>query len=269
MKRGVGSLSAVGIGIRAPAQVTLEASSRIEHADKVFTIVTDPLAEYWVHSLNENTESLYRYYVVGKERRDTYREMVERIVGAVRQNLRVCVASYGHPGIVAYPLHEAVRRVREEGFPAEMLAGVSAEGCLFAELGVDPAVAGCHSYEATEFLVHRRALDPSSNLVLWQIGGIAVSGHRQETDAWNRAGLVVLTEALLEAYRADHEVVIYEAARLPLCKSTIERIALERLPYAGVRALSTLYVPPMTRPAVDEEMARRLGVALPIKAPPE
>ncbi|MGA8533152.1 MAG: SAM-dependent methyltransferase [Candidatus Tumulicola sp.] len=268
MSRRIGSLSAVGIGIRAPAQVTLEASSRIEWADKVFTIVTDPLAQYWVQGLNGNTESLVGYYVAGKERCETYHEMVERIVASVRENLRVCVVSYGHPGIVAYPLHEAVRRVRDEGFPAEMLAGVSAEDCLFAELGVDPATAGWRSYEATDFLVYHRGADPASNLVLWQIGGIAISKHMREADAWNREGLVVLTEALLETYRPEHEVVVYEAARLPLCKSAIERVVLERLPYAGVRALSTLYVPPMTNPTVDERMMCRLGISLPTKAPP-
>lgn len=255
-----GSLAVVGIGIRAPAQTTLEASARIRYADKVYTLVANPVAEYWIRSLNTNAETLNDLYAVGKERRQTYREMVERIVGAVRENLRVCAVSYGHPGVFAYPFHAAVAQLRAESYAAEMLAGVSAEDCLFAELGVDPAIAGCRSYEATDFLIYRRGTDPASALILWQIGVIAVSGYVQDEHAWNPDGLKVLAETLLETYPPSHEVIVYEAARLPVCESTIARIPLERLADAPITVMSTLYVPPMSKPKVDQTMLRRLGI---------
>lgn len=258
MKRH-GVLWAVGVGIRAPSQTSLEAVSRIEHADKVFSIVADPLAEFWIRSLNRNAESLSSFYAVGKDRLKTYHEMVERIVGTVRDGLEVCAVAYGHPGVSAYPLHESVRRARAEGFPAQMLPGVSAEDCLFADLGIDPTDAGCRTYEATEFLIYGRSADPTSNLILWQVGAIAESGYKLEVDAWNKDGLIVLTERLLEAYRADHEVVVYEAPNLPLCRPTIERVALGVLPQAHVTAMSTLFVPPMTEARLDRDMVRRLG----------
>jgi uncharacterized protein YabN with tetrapyrrole methylase and pyrophosphatase domain len=260
MRAPKGSLCAVGIGIRAPAQTTLEASARIQGADKVYTILADPLAECWIRQLNRNTESLGVLYAPNKPLRETYREMVERIVGAVQANLQVCAASYGHPGVFAYPLHEAVRRLRLDGFSTEMLAGVSAEDCLFAELGVDPAVAGRSSYEATDFLIRRRPADPSSALILWQIGAIAQTCPKTDRSAWNPAGIAVLTETLLETYRRDHEVIVYESARFPICDSIIAHMALENLPAAEVTALSTLYVPPMTNLQVDEAMMRRLGI---------
>lgn len=266
MERCSGSLSVVGIGIRAPAQTTLEASSRIEHADKVFSLVADPIAEFWIQSLNANTESLGPLYAVGKERRETYAEMIERIVGAVRESRRVCAVSYGHPGVAAYPLHESVRRVRGEGFAAEMLAGVSAEDCLFADLGVDPVAGGCCSYEATDFLVYRRTFDPAGNLVLWQIGVIAEPGFKREDRAWNLDGVVVLTEKLLEVYPRDHEVVVYEAPRLPVCDAIIERAPLAALPRAHVTPMSTLFVPPMMKAEMDEAMVRRLGIRRDSKA---
>jgi uncharacterized protein YabN with tetrapyrrole methylase and pyrophosphatase domain len=259
MQRRRGSLSAVGIGIRAPAQTTLEASSRIEQADKVFSLVADPIAEYWLRKINVNTESLGPLYAVGKERRQTYAEMIERILGAVRENHRVCVVSYGHPGVAAYPLHESVRRARAEGFAAELLAGVSAEDCLFADLGVDPVAGGCCSYEATDFLLRRRIFDPAGNLVLWQIGVIAEPGFKREDRAWNPEGVVVLTEKLLEVYPSDHEVVVYEAPRLPVCHPMIERVPLAMLPSAQVTPMSTLFVPPMMKAEIDETMVRRLG----------
>ncbi|HZV77804.1 MAG TPA: SAM-dependent methyltransferase [Candidatus Babeliales bacterium] len=269
MSPRAGSLSVVGVGIRAPAQATLEGSSRIRSAEKVFSLVTDPLAEYWLRTLNNRTQSLCDLYSVGKDRFETYCEMVDRIMGAVREGLQVCVVAYGHPGVAAYPLHESVRRARIEGFAAEMLAGISAEDCLFAELGIDPIAGGCCSYEATDFLLRRRSCNPGGNLILWQVGVIAERGHKHEDVAWNRAGLAVLTGVLLETYPPDHEVVIFEAARLPACESYVERVALRDLPEAGVTAMSTLFVPPMTSAPIDDEMSRRLGLREPCRTPEE
>ena len=259
-ERRLGSLTAVGIGIRAPAQTTLEARSAIERAEKVFSLLADPLSEYWIHKLNRNTEWLGGLYETGKNRRQTYREMVERIVGAVHEGSRVCAVTYGHPGVAAYPLHESVRRLRAEGFPADMIAGISAQDCLVADLGIDPIETGCLSYEATSFLVHRRCADTTSALILWQIGVIAEPGYKRERGPWNRHGLAVLTQRLLEAYPPDHRIVVYEAAQLPLCSPTIDRIALDRLPEARITAMSTLFVPPLHKPKLDHAMAQRLGL---------
>jgi uncharacterized protein YabN with tetrapyrrole methylase and pyrophosphatase domain len=253
-----GSLSAVGIGIRAPLQTTKEVAERIERADKVFSLVADPVAELWLRRLNANTETLSDLYRPGVERSQTYEEMVRRILDAVHSELCVCVVSYGHPGVAAYPLHESVRRARAGGFAAEMLAAVSAEDCLFADLGVDPINGGCRNYEATDFLVFARDADPASNLILWQIGTIAELSYRQQYGAWNPHGLAVLTEVLLQTYPPDHEVVVYEAARFAPCAPKILRVALRDLPGADVTPLSTLFVPSCVRPTPDETMLKRL-----------
>ncbi len=255
-----GSLVVVGIGIRSPAQATFEAASRIKSADKVFILVPDPVAHYWVRTLNAKAESLAHLYGEGKDRRDTYREIVERITDAVREGLGVCAVTYGHPGFAAFPFHESIRQLRAEGYPTEMLAGISAADCLFAELGVDPINAGCLSYEATDFLLRRRPVDPASNLILLQIGVIAESAYKQQREAWNRNGLAALMERLLEVYAPDHEVVVYEASSILVCEPIIERVPLGSLADARVTAMSTLFVPPMTKAPLDEAMARRLAV---------
>ena len=178
-----GSLTVVGVGIRAPAQTTLEARGRIERAEKVYALVSNAVTEYWLRGLNENVESLADCYAVGKDRRETYQEMSARMVDAVRAGLRVCAVSYGHPGVFANPFHAAVRQLRIEGFDAEMLAAVSAEDCLIADLGVDPAAGGCRSYEATDFLIYRRPLDPATALILWQVGALGELGYQSEAIA--------------------------------------------------------------------------------------
>ena len=65
--------------------------------------------------------------------------MAEAILEPVRAGKRVCAAFYGHPGVFVLPSHDAISRARAEGFEATMLPGVSAEDCLVADLGVDPA----------------------------------------------------------------------------------------------------------------------------------
>lgn len=262
MKRRAGSLVAVGIGIRSPAQATFESAARIKSADKVFVLVPDPVAHYWIRTLNRNAESLGHLYAEGKNRSETYREIVERITNAVREGLSVCAVSYGHPGVAAFPFHESIRILRAEGYAAEMLAAVSSADCLFSELGVDPIVGGLLSYEATDFLLRRRPMDPACNLILWQIGVIAVRTYRKEPQAWNRDGLAVLADRLLEVYVPEHEAVVYESSSLIIGQPTIERVTIAGLSHAPVTPMSTLFVPPMVKKPADETMAKRLGLAL-------
>src|SRR3546814_14587936 len=77
----------------------------------------------------------------------TYREMVAAMLAEVRAGRRVCGAFYGHPGVFARVPHKAIAQARAEGFEAHMEAGVSAEDCLYADLGIDPGEVGCQHYE--------------------------------------------------------------------------------------------------------------------------
>ncbi len=237
-----GSLTVVGTGIRLVGQITLETLSCIERAQKLLYLVGDPVMEAWLRERNGTAESLYDYYEPGKPRVKTYREMVERILSEVRKGLDVVAAFYGHPGVFADPSHAAVRRARREGFPAIMLPGVSAEDCLFADLGVDPAVHGCQSYEATDFVVHHRRVDPTSALILWQIGIVDEDSIRDET---NVDGLRKVVGLLERHYPRDHRVIVYEAKWYPVCEPTITRVPLRRLPATRVPLAATLYVPPL------------------------
>ena len=60
-------------------------------------------------------------------------------------------------------------QARAEGFNARMLPGISAEDCLFANLGADPGTHGCQSFEATSFLLRKPKFDTLTHLILWQI----------------------------------------------------------------------------------------------------
>ena len=74
-----GSLTIVGTGIRSVGQLTTESIACIKRADKVFYIVSEPIAESLILRLNPAAESLQKYYVHGKPRLQTYKEFVDRI----------------------------------------------------------------------------------------------------------------------------------------------------------------------------------------------
>lgn len=226
-------------------------------ADRVLAVV-DGLTLEHLRALNPCVESLQDSYAVGRQRDDSYAEMVRRILAPLEQGRNVCAAFYGHPGVFVWPAHEALRQARSRGHRAVMYPGISAEDCLFADLGLDPAVHGCQSYEATDFLLHARRFDPTAALILWQpvtLGDLGRSAFEHDPE-WLR----VLAEALAADYPADHPVTIYEAAAFPLEPPRIEQLPLERLHRARLTQASTLYLPPVGAPAPSLERLARLGI---------
>lgn len=183
--------------------------------------------------------------------------MVERVVAEVDLGKSVAFALYGHPGIFAFPPHEAIVRCRLKGHEAIMLPGISAEDSLFADLGVDPGAVGCTSFEATDFLIRRRPVDPSCGLILWQVGLIGKIGFPVEV---NRKGLRLLQKTLNKYYNIDHSLILYEASPLPLCEPVKLRIELSELDTAPVSPVSTLYIPPGEVIPPDLSLAQELGI---------
>ena len=238
-----GSLVVVGTGIKIAKQCTIEARYHIEAADVVYEVVGDELAQSFLRSLNANVVSLQHLYGRDRARSDTYEAMIGTILEAVRAGKRVCAAFYGHPGVYVYPSHESVRRARAEGYEAEMLPAVSADACLFADLGFDPGWLGCQGFDATDFVINARKFDSTAALILWQI---ALTGDRTlrvfESDPRR---IALLAEVLMEDYPPDHMVTIYCAATLPVGAPDVQMLPLNRLAEAAVTQESTLYVPPL------------------------
>jgi len=238
-----GSLVVVGTGIRTVGHLTMEAVAWIKQSDRVLYVVGDPVAEAMLKELNPvGAESMTKMYADGKPRIDTYNEMVEYTLGCVRAGLMTCMACYGHPGVFVYPSHESIRRARAEGFSARMLPGISSEDCLFADLGIDPGIYGCQSYEATDFLLNSRAIDPSSSVVLWQIGVLGDATFKPYS--YDLSAMPLLVERLLSIYPSSHPMYLYEAAVFHGCEPVIRQITAVELTYGPLSAGYTLYIPP-------------------------
>jgi hypothetical protein len=257
-----GSLVVIGTGIRTVGHMTVESLAWLRIADVVYYLVADPIAEGVIRELNPEAISLRDHYGEGVPRTQSYEAMVEQIMGSVRADKRTVAAFYGHPGVFAFPSHEAVRRARREGHLAIMLPGVSAEDCLFADLGVDPSFNGCQSYEATDFLLHDRTIDVAAQLILWQVGVVGDWTYRGA--GYDLKAFPMLVARLQAVYGYWHEVTLYEAALFPGVSPTITRVALGHLTAELapqlVNAGTTMYVPPARASVANQAIAASMDI---------
>jgi Tetrapyrrole (Corrin/Porphyrin) Methylases len=253
-------LTVVGMGMRAGLHMTAETRLAIEKSARVLYLVSDPVSEACIRKLNPAAQSLGHLYRVGKPRIEIYETIIARILGELESHGDLCVAFYGHPGVLTYPAWESIRRARATGKRARMLPAISTEDSLFADLGIDIGRAGLQSFEATRFLYYSYNFDPAAGLLLWQV---SVLGENE----WNpphtgvRPRLEVLTAYLERYYGPDHEVFLYHAPEYPTDRPLVERVALRDLPTAEFVSICTLYVPPRGRPARNEENIRALRQA--------
>lgn len=254
MKKG--RLVVVGTGIITPAHLSQESISHIKHADVVHVLVPDPLGLPTISDLNDNVKNLGKLYFdpknldKAKNRQEGYDNMVEAILDDVRKGLNVCAIFYGHPGVFVYPSHKSLKIAKQEGYAAKMLPAISAEGCLLADLGIDPGSDGYQGYEASQFLFFKKNLDTTCNIILWQIGVVGDETLTLFKPA--KTGLAMLQEKLLQDYPAKHAMFLYESPILPIASPRMDKITLEQLPNAKINTITTLVIPPLHDMELDQ-----------------
>jgi len=253
-----GSLVVVGTGIMLAGQITVEAKNEIVAADRVIAKTNNAVSFRWLQGLNPRIDLLDDLYDPAVPRDRSYRAMAARILDAVRCGERVCAVFYGHPGVFVDPGHAAIREAREAGYPARMLPGISAEDCLVADLGIDPGRNGLQCFEATSFLFHDYRFDPACALVLWQID--VVGDHTLMAEQPAVGAMEALIQRLQKHYPGDHEVILYEAATIPIETPRMERTTLAALGNAQLNSGTTLYIPPRGGPKIDQTVLRALGI---------
>jgi len=253
-----GSLVCVGTGMLLGGHINPISTSYIAQADVVFSLMSTGISERWVEEMHTDVRSLQPYYQEGKNRNITYNEMVEAILTEVRSGQKVVAVFYGHPGVFACVSHRAIKKAKNEEYPAHIEPGISAEDCLYADLSLDPGKNGCINYEASQFMFYQRNIDPAALLVLWQVG---FAGDKSLAKySTGSAYRQVLVDLLLETYPSDHQVILYQAKVLPIDTMRAEHIALADLVDAELFMHTTLVIPPSEkmRPnkAVLDKLAR-------------
>ncbi|WP_144393379.1 SAM-dependent methyltransferase [Pleionea sediminis] len=251
-----GRLVIVGTGMITPKHITQEAINHIKNADCVFYITPDALSTGYLKSLNKNLISLTDCYQQTTHRRDAYQLMVDRVMQEIEKELRVVAIFYGHPGVFVTPSHDLMKLSQERKIDCQMLPGISAEDCLFSDLGIDPGSVGCQSYEATFFLLNKLAINTSSPLIIWQLGVVGdLSFSTQIKPASD--GMAMLQNKLELFYPSDHCVTLYEAATLPGFRHRAESVPLSQLSELSINDISTLYIPATTSPEPDNDFVNQ------------
>ncbi|GHG76348.1 hypothetical protein GCM10010919_31140 [Alishewanella longhuensis] len=252
-----GSLICVGTGIMLGAHLDPLSRNYILQADVVFVLVADLLTERWLAEMHTDTRSLQPYYQQGSSRQQSYQLMVAAMLAEVTAGKKVVGAFYGHPGVFAWVPHEAVRQARQLGYFSKMLPGISAEDCLYADLGIDPGSFGCQHYESSQFMFFQRTIDTAAYLMLWQLG---VAGDRSlarfNTPASYRQ---LLVDYLQQFYPKTHHITLYEAASLPTEQPRIDILPLNVLASAKVAGKTTLVIPPASKPIPNTELLAKLA----------
>lgn len=240
-----GSLVNVGLGVTLGSHLSPIGRRFIEDADVVFVLASNSLVEEWVSGMNENVHSLQPYYQSGRSRIEGYKEMIESMMIELRQGKKVCGAFYGHPGVFAWVPHQSIHTARSEGFQAHMEPAISTEDCLYADLGIDPGQFGCQHYDATQLISYKTNIETSAYLVIWQAGIIGNSGFKIESIYSN--AIFSLKKLLTSTYSAEHFLIIYESAVLPVERARVEKVYIKDLSSEQLSLKTTLILPPFRK----------------------
>jgi len=207
--------------------------------------------------MNDDARSLQPFYQEGISRAISYNNMVNAILTEVQKNKKVVGVFYGHPGVFACVPHLVIKQAKEDGYYALMEAGISAEDCLYADLNIDPGECGCTQFEASQFMLFKRKIDPSAYLILWQIS-IAGDTSLAKFSTGTKQRLI-LVELLAQTYPLDHNIIIYEAPTLPINSMRKETITLKELVNATLNQQSTLVIPPSEKMVTNKKVLRQLS----------
>lgn len=251
-----GSIVCVGTGMTLGSHITPLCRTHIEQADIVFCSA-HPIMELYLKEIHRDVRSLQVLYAEGKDRRQTYRQMVETMMHEVRLGKKVVGAFYGHPGVFAWAPHKVIELAKSEGYTAQMLPGISAEDCLYAHLGIDPGKFGSQNFEASQFMFYQRNIDPSAYLILWQV---AIAGDKSITRFYTQAAYrQLLVELLSKHYPLNHKIILYECPTIAIDNPRMDYLTLEEFASAEVSLITTLVIPPSKTMRKNQQILDRLA----------
>ena len=250
----------VGLGVLNVDHLTRETERVIRRSNEVLYVDTGIATRAFLEGLCPRVTSLFETsYEEQGPRLNAYHHMAARVLDAALDHAPVTFAMHGHPVVGAYAPFLIRDMARLLDLEVLVLPGVSAMDCLFAELMVDPCVAGMQMYEATDLLLRRRPLQADIPALIWQIGCVETRLHTTRVSKPER--FERLRSHLLRFYPPEHQATAAYSTPHPLMPSTIHRFALQDISkYAHLlHAGFTLFVPAVHEaPIEDHELLRQM-----------
>ena len=253
----------VGLGVLNVDQITRETERAIRRSNEVLYVDTGIATRTYLTGLCPKVTSLFETsYRETAHRLNAYHHMAACVLEAALDHPPVTFAMHGHPIVGAYAPFLIVDMANVLGLEARVLPGISAMDSLFAELMIDPCVAGMQMYEATDLLLRRRPLQPDVPALVWQIGCVETALHSGRVSRPER--FERLRSHLLRFYPPQHEVSAVYSTPHPLMPSALQRFALLDICEQAhvLHAGFTLFIPPACdRPIEDQELLHQIDSA--------
>jgi len=215
----------------------------------------------WVVKNARKYISLDDIYFSSKQRSESYEKIANELLSSIQKNDNVCFLIYGHPTFFSSVVEKIKKRISSKDIIIQVMPGISAMDCLFADLKIDPGSMGLQSYDATEFLLYDEKFSTTSHLVLWQIAIIGeigiVKNSEINLDRQKKAITILITKLLLH-YPADHIVKLYVASQYPSIEFELVSIELQKLNEINISRLATLYIPPSKEKTINLDVINEL-----------
>lgn len=248
-------ITIVGLGMRSVDQLTREAERALLSANEIFLIDGSVGLSDYLESKGANITDLSTLYEEGKDRLETYKEMVKKVIEGVIRNGPVAFGLYGHPTVFAFPPC-VVKQVAETlGLSVSVIPGVSSLDCLFSELMIDPANDGMQMFEATDLLLRKRALQTDVQTVIWQVGTLETGLYSKKSSSPDRYSRFL--SYLLQFFPPLHPCTAIFCSDHPAIPSSILRFPLTKIGNFADKLHGgfTMYLPPVaSAPVLDFEL---------------
>lgn len=249
-----------GLGIRNIDQMTHEVERAIRRSREVLYVDTGVATRTYLEGLCPRVSPLYENsYQESGSRLSSYENMAARVVEAALDHPPVVFAMGGHPVVGA----DAPFLIRDAAdaldLTVQVLPGISAMDCLFADLMIDPCVHGLQMFEATDLLLRRYPLQANVPALIWQIGVIETRLH-----SWRRSKAQRFDRFLshvLQFYAPSHPVTAVFSSPHPLMETQKLQFPLAKIARHAeqLHAGFTLYIPAAgVRPIEDADLLAKI-----------
>ncbi|MEX2030978.1 MAG: nucleoside triphosphate pyrophosphohydrolase [Anaerolineales bacterium] len=226
-------ITVVGLGPGDPGSVTREAWHVLEESPEVYLRTGQhPLAELLGGASRLHTfDAIYQSAPSFDE---VYHQIVETLLARAREPQGVVYAVPGDPSVGEAAVAALRRRAAEERIPYRQVSGVSFVEPTLSLLGVD-ALEGVYLADAVEMAArHVPAHAPDQAVLVAQLHSKLMASD--------------VKLVLLSQYPPEHRVALVQSAGTPA--ATLRWLPLEELDRASeFDAVTTLYLPPLPRPA--------------------
>jgi uncharacterized protein YabN with tetrapyrrole methylase and pyrophosphatase domain len=257
---GKPSLFLIGLGLKIPDHVTVEAQRALSACARIYSIVQEPPSMWLPDEALKRTPvvNLLEMYEENAVRRDNYQRAAEAIIGALRETQPIGYVTYGNPLVYDSVSQDLVRQARDLNIDIQVLAGISSIDMLLCDLQVDMAP-GIQICEATWMVAGGIAPQTRLPLILLQLGTFG-SLRTHYRSAPSPASLKGLADHLLRYYPSSHEVFLIRSSGQRASPSKVVGMRLgEIFKASSVEVLNgSMYIPALETTQMSEEVIVKL-----------